>query len=868
MKAKRLRCAYLKNPMGIDIQNPMLTWNVSDGIRQTAYEVRTSKNGYPDWKTGIVYSSSMHAKYEGGAGSRDEVAWSVRLYDENGIPGEWSENQRFEIGLLKASDWKALWISGVDTDRKERLPADYYRKDFSIHGKVKKARLYATAHGIYEAYLNGKRVGDMVLAPGCTQYDKRLYYQTYDVTDMLSGENVIVFVTGDGWYKGKLGYDAEEYFFGNQTKLFAQLEITYEDGRRAVIGTDDTFEWCNDGPVRENDLKDGIKIDGRYKPSFSEKARIVQTDCCPTASNAPAVKEHEHFVPEVIRTPRGKTVLDFGQNMAGYVLFRGHAGEGQKMILTLGETLDQGEFTQSNFTTIPERGKSIKQQIEIIFSGSNIPEYPKFFYSGFRYALVEGMENVRAEDFIAAAVYSDIEYAGSFSCPDENVNQFVKNTVWSQKSNFVDIPTDCPQREKAGWTGDAQIFAQTAGYFADTAAFYRKWLRDVRDCQREDGRVDNVCPKVQGMNNQDALNGSTGWADAAVIIPYTLWKLYGDSSFITENYELMHGWMQYVIQAAADKSYYNLPEEHPMKSLLESTLIGKSPYSKYLIESGMHWGEWAEPSDVAEYDFITELVRPKQEENTAYLYYTMGLLAEMLKAAGKEDEAAVCEEYSKGARQAYLYHFVQNEEIRTDKQAKLVRPLALGLLDGKTKENVARHLNNVCIRREYKIGTGFLSTPFILPVLAENGYADTAYKVLRNTEEPGWMAMVKQGATTVWENYNGYDAAGHPLKLSYNHYSPGAVCAFLFSHAAGIRIAGENQFLIKPYPDSMFGEAYAEYMSPYGKVKSGWKIVDDKTVFEIEVPSNCIAYLEIPDGKIVELDAGSHIIEKIRSRTN
>ncbi|GAA0799783.1 hypothetical protein GCM10008910_26530 [Faecalicatena orotica] len=860
MKATRLRCAYLNNPIGIDIQNPLLTWNASGGIRQTAYEIRTSLNGKPDWNTGIVSSSSMHAVYEGTTSSRDIVMWSVRLYDENGVPGEWSSKQMFEIGLLEISDWKAQWISGVNTDKKERLPADYYRKNFSLHGEVKKARLYATAHGIYEAYLNGKRVGDIVLAPGCTQYDKHLYYQTYDVTDMLAEENAIIFVTGDGWYKGKLGYDGEEYFFGNQTKLFAQLEITYDDGRREVIGTDDSFEWCNDGPVRENDLKDGIKIDCRYEPGFSEKAKIVHTDCCPTASNAPVVKEHECFTPEIIRTPTGKTILDFGQNMAGYILFRGRAGKGQKIILTLGETLDQGELTQSNFTTIPERGKSIRQQIKIIFNDSCAPDYPKFFYSGFRYALAEGLENIRAEDFTAVAVYSDIEYGGSFCCSDENINQFVKNTVWSQKSNFVDVPTDCPQREKAGWTGDAQIFARTAAYFADTAAFYRKWLKDVRDCQREDGRVDNVCPKVQKLSNQDALNGSVGWADAAVIIPYTLWKLYGDTSFIIENFELMHGWMQYVIHMTADKSYYNLPDGHPMKSLFESTLIGESPYSKYLIESGMHWGEWAEPSDVAEYDFVTELVRPKQEENTAYLHYTMRLLAEMWKAAGKENDAAICEEYSEGARQAYLYHFVQDDDIPADRQAKLVRPLTLGLLEGKTKENVARHLNDVCRKRAFKIGTGFLSTPFILPVLAENGYLDTAYKMLKNTEEPGWMAMVKQGATTVWENYNGYDEAGHPLKLSYNHYSPGAVCEFLFSHVAGIRIAGENRFLIKPYPYSLLEEAYAEYMSPYGIVKSGWKIQAGKPVFDIDVPSNCIVCLETPDGKKIELKAGRHII--------
>ncbi len=869
MKAVNLKTHYLVNPTGIDIVRPRLTWTAMEGKRQTAYEICTGKNGEEGWKSGKIETASMHAVYEGTVKSRDIVTWKVRLYDENGAAGEWSEEACFETGLLREGDWSAKWICGHGTDKGERLPADYYRKRFSLEKKdggvkVRRARLYATACGIYEARLNGDKVGDRVLAPGCTEYGKRIYYQTYDVTELIKEENELSFVVGDGWFKGKLGCDAEECFFGTQTKLLAQLEIVFEDGTVQTVSTDDSFDWTNDGPVRYSDLKDGIVMDMNKELRFEQRAVVTRHDVWPTVSNAPSVKEMERFEPEVLTTPSGKCVLDFGQNMAGYVIFHAVGDKGQKIVVRMGETLDNGEFTQENFATLksgdgaPQRGKSIDQKVEIICDGKNVPDYPKLFYSGFRYALVEGLEEVKPSDFTAVAIYSDIAYGGEFECSNGGVNQFVKNTIWSEKGNFVDIPTDCPQREKAGWTGDAQVFQKTAMYFSETAAFYRKWLRDVRDSQRGDGRVDNVCPRIRSGGQTDVLNGSTGWADAAVIIPYQLWKYYGDESFITDNCDLMMGWKAYVMHAAADKSVYQLPKEHPMRKMMEPFLLGNVPYGEYVIESGTHWGEWAEPDGVLEWDGITELVRPKQEENTAYLSYSMGLLAEMMEAVGESDEAAECRKYSDGAKKAYQCNFVKNQDIESKRQAKLVRPLALGLLDEKMEENVAARLNETAKEREYKIGTGFLSTPFILPVLADHGYADTAYKMLENEEEPGWLAMVKQGATTVWEHYNGYDKDGHPLDTSFNHYSPGAVCSFLFEYVAGIRPAGERAFLFKPVPGGTFTFARAKWDSPYGTVRAGWKKDGGAFTYEIEVPSNCSAAVELPDGRNMHVGAGQY----------
>lgn len=856
INSDRLRCAYLKNPVGIDLKKPLLSWNVKGNGKQTAYEVETWKNAEKDWCSGKVFSASMRCRYEGNVSSRDCITWKVRLYDEKDQAGEWSEEQSFEYGLLQPEDWSAKWICGVGTDVQERLPADYYRREFSVSKKAAKARLYATACGIYQVRLNGALLKEYCLAPGFTQYDKRLYYQTYDVTEFLGQNNELVFIVGDGWFKGKLGYDGDEYIYGTQTKLLAQLEITYEDGSREIIGTGSDFQWCNDGSVRENDMKDGVVIDATHQPSFGAQAVETEYAVVPTASNANPIREQEEFAPKLLNTPSGQQVLDFGQNMAGYVYFRARGQKGEKVTVQLGETLDNGEFSMDNITTIPERGKSILQTETLILSGGEDEYCPAFFYSGFRYALVQGVEKVNPGDFRAVAVYSDIEYAGSFECSNPRVNQFVQNTIWSEKSNFIDIPTDCPQREKAGWTGDAQVFCKTAAYLADTGAFFRKWLKDVRDSQREDGRVENVAPKIAVERQSDVLNGSVGWADAAVIIPYTMWKFYGDEDYIYENYELMKGWKSYVTMLLQDKSMYQMDESHPLYAMYKNFLLPDSPHRKYVLEAGVHWGEWAEPEGVLEWDQVTELTRPKQEEATAFLYYSMTLLTEMLQVMGKKEEAAECEEIARGAKEAYRYYFVEEHDIVSKRQAKLVRPLAFGLLDEQTRRNVAKRLKQVAEEREYTIGTGFLSTPYILPVLAENGYLEDAYRVLENTKEPGWLAMVEQGATTVWENYNGYSKEGHPLKTSYNHYSPGAVCSFLFSHVAGIQLMGENAFLVKPMPGGTLKYAKAKWLSAYGEVICSWERQEGGCRYKVRIPGSCSGILRLPDGTEKVLQPG------------
>lgn len=806
MKAVRLKANHRGAPVGIDDKTVRLTWNADGGVTQTAYEIETEK-----WRSGKVASSDMHAVYPLPLSDREIVEWRIRLWDEDDNPGEWS-GSRFEMGL-SAEKWGASWITTGQKAGKERIPADYFRREFIAEKRVRRARLYATACGAYSVRLNGHRLPG-VLTPGTTEYPKRLYYQTYDVTELIERENVLDFTLTDGWYMGKLGFLNQHNRFGNMRKLLCRLELFYMDGTKAAVVSDGRFRCSWDGPVRFADLKDGEDFDARLTPSYSANAAVTSQPVVPTASPLAPISEHEVFPASLIVTPSGKKVLDFGQNMAGYVRFTDRLKAGQELRLQLGETLDHGEFSRA--TLMQDGSSAIRQEIRYISDGKGGVFQPEGFYSGFRYALAECGGEIDPADFDAVAVYSDLEFTGSFSCSNEKLNKFHENTLWSLRSNFVDIPTDCPQREKSGWDGDAQVFLPTASFMTDTAAFFRKWLRDLRDCQRKDGRVANVSPSAHPYQDKEPLSGAVGWADAAVIIPYTLWKIYGDESFITENLDLMRGWKSYVRKAAADKTLKRIAFAPPANRLLRPFYVPDDPLEKYVIESGMHWGEWLEP----DYSGIGAQIIPKPELTSAYTCYSMSLLAEMLDRVGDRAGAVECRSFALGAKAAYNRFFVRGGHVIAPRQAPMVRALALGLLDEKDAVSVAADLNADVIRREYTVGTGFLSTPYVLGVLVKYGYVDTAYRLLENTRAPGWLAMVEGGATTVWENYVMFDGDGHPRESSMNHYSPGAVCAFLYDTVCGIRVTGERTFELAPLPGGTLTSAGASWLSPYGLVKS------------------------------------------------
>lgn len=845
MKAIRLKTEYLSDPIGIDIDRPRLFWNCEGGIKQTAYQIIASDDaGTLLWNSGEVESGSMRAQWGGApVPARTRVLWKIRLWDENGEPGQWSEAY-FETGLPKGEPWQAKWISGDYTPKKKgRYPVDCFRKTFPAEG-IKKARLYITACGLYEARLNGQRVGSFVLAPGHTDYRRRVQYQTYDVTELLrDGENVLTIQLADGWYRGSCGAWGLLNQYGTQTKLLAQLVMTGADGRITTLRTGESWQWSNDGAIRFADNQDGEVVDARMTPRYSGRARVVSHSVIPTASNNVPVTEHERFSPKLIKTPSGKTVLDFGQNIAGYLAFSLEAKANQQLKLRFGELLDKGgEFTQKNIQCSNKKKTTPLQQVEYTCKGGRNDYKTTFAIFGFQYVLVESDFAIDPADFTAIAVYSDLERTGWFESSNELLNRLFDCTLWSAKNNHADLPTDCPTRERHGWTGDAQIFCPTASYLFDYAAFARKYQRDLTDAQHKNGCFTQIAP-VGGVDSyMNTMDGSPGWSDAGVFLPYEMFQRYGDRAVLEENYDAMRRFADYKIRTLGRHYLTSAPTGIERK------------YRKYISNYGQSYGEWAEPVDVKAFA-ISDFVSPHPEETTAYIVLLMERMAEIARTLGKTDDAERFAKTAEQVREGYqALVSTKKHGLDTDRQAKLVRPLYMDLLNGTQAAYARSRLIKALDNYKWRLGTGFLSTPLILYVLADMDIA-YAYRLLENEEIPGWLAMPKHGATTIWESWEGTDTQGGVASL--NHYSKGAVFQWVFDTMCGIRTAGENRFAIAPRPGGRFARAKAAYISVYGRVESGWRKTDAGIEFTVTIPANCTARVALPDGSEREQGAGS-----------
>ncbi len=845
MRAIHLRTEYLKDPMGIDIVSPRLFWNCEGGVAQTAYQIVAESDDTQVWDSGKVESVFMRCTYPQPLRARQRVTWKMRLWDENGEPGEWSEPAFFETGLLSASDWKAKWIAGnYKVNKKRRYPVDCFHRSFSA-GEVKKARLYASACGVYEGRLNGKRIGNFILAPGVTDYRKRVQAQVYDVTQLLQeGENELSFQLADGWYRGSCGAWGLKNQYGTQTKLIARLELTMADGSLQTIATDESWQWSNDGPIRFADNKDGEIVDAGLTPSYSGRAKVTTHSTIPAASNNVSVTEHERLKPKRITTPSGKTVLDFGQNIAGYIQFSVTAKAGQRIFLRFGEMLDEsGEFTQKNIQCVSKKITTPLQQVDYICKDGENHYKTTFAIFGFQYVLVETEVPFQAEDFTAIAVYSDIEQTGQFESSNTLLNRFVEATVWSAKGNHADIPTDCPTRERHGWSGDAQIFFETASYLFDFASFSKKYLNDMYDWQRRDGCLPQIAPYGGVDFYMNVMNGSVGWSDAGILIPYRYWKQYDDCQILADYYDRMKRYAEFMIRRCGKRS------------LLAKPLGLKGEAKKFAVNAGQSYGEWAEPADVHPNKW-TDMVYPHPEESTAYTAYVLGLMAEIAEELGKLEDSALFRRYSEGCKKAYQA-MAEKESftLDTDRQARLVRPLSFGLLDEKQSEFAKKRLIQALEHYGWRLGTGFLSTPLILDVLSDIDI-EAAYRLLENEEMPGWLAMPKNGATTVWESWEGTHAQGGIASL--NHYSKGAVCQWLFKTMCGIRVDGENHFIIAPRPGGHFAYAKASYTSIYGRVESGWEAADEGYLLTVVIPANTSADILLPNGRRETVCSGTH----------
>lgn len=839
MKAVNIRTEYLTDPIGIDVKNPRISWTCEGGKKQSAYQVISD-----NWDSGKVESSSMHVNYPADLKDRERVDFSVKLWDENDEEGEPCKAS-FEMGI---SCFEAKWITGNYKVKKSvRYPVDCFRKLFSAHD-IKSARLYITACGVYEAKINGVKAGDFVLAPGITDYRVRVQYQTYDVTDLIkSGDNEITIQLADGWFRGSVGAWGLRNEYGTETKLLAQLEITSCDGRTEIIATDDSWDWSNDGPIRLADNKDGEVYNANDLPSYKGKAKLTAHNVVPSASNNVWVREKEQFKPKKIRTPKGYTVLDFGQNIAGYISFKVDAKKGQRIKLLFGEMLDKdGEFSQKNIQLSNKKKTTPLQQI-IYTCADGVNEYKTTFaIFGFQYVQIETEIPVDPEDYTAIAVYSDMEETSRFECSNELLNRFYESTVWSAKNNSCDLPTDCPTRERHGWSGDAQIFCTTASYLFNYYSFARKYVTDLVDEQHIDGNIGQIAPYGGVDFYMRAMDGSAGWSDAVVLIPWKLYEQYGNVQILESFYAAMKRYAKYK-QATVGKWY---PTAIP-------TGVGiKNAFS--ICNFRQSYGEWAEPKDVCAFK-TSDFVSPHPEETTAYIVYLMEHMEKIAKVLGKDDDARSYAKCADKVRRGYRA-LVKTKKfsLDTDRQAKQVRPLYMKLLDKEQTEFAKTRLLKGLDNYNWRLGTGFLSTPFILYVLSEMN-KEYAYRLLENEEIPGWLSMPKNGANTIWEAWEGPNGAQEGIG-SLNHYSKGAVLEWVFKVMCGISVDAENHFTIAPVPGGHFTSASLCYDSVYGTVSSSWKINGDVTTYQIEIPSNCTAKVII-GGETMELEPGRYEFE-------
>ncbi len=845
MKAINLRTEFLVNPIGIDIKNPLLSWNALGDKKQTAYRVVAYKDNELVYDSKKVNSSTMSVSFPEELHSGDHIIWKVTLWNENDIKGEESEKASFEMSLLNKDDFKAKWIRGnYFVNKNKRYPVDCFKKEITVP-KIKKARLYATACGLYEVKINGKRVGSFVLAPGHTDYRKRIQLQTYDISNYLKeGKNIIEAELADGWYRGSCGAWGIKNQYGTQTKLFIQLEYIDLDNNKTTLGTDSSWSWSNDGSIRFADNQDGEIFDMNLKPSYAFKAKETKCKVVPKASNNVNLEEHEIFkVQKVITTKSEKKVLDFGQNIAGYISFKINGKKGEIIKFRFGEMFDKdGEFTQTNIQCRNKKGTKITPRQEVtVFLKDGVNEYKtKFAIFGFQYVLVEGDVSWNKDDFEAIAVYSSMEETLEFKSSNELLNKFVDATRWSAKNNHADVPTDCPTRERHGWTGDAQIFTKTASYLFNYVPFARKYINDMKDGQHKNGCYRQINPEGGVDFYMKPMDGSAGWSDAGVLIPYYIFKHYGDKRILAQNYESMKKYVLYKLNKLG-------------KWYITAARTGlKRKYNKYIHNYGQSYGEWAEPTDV----YITsfkDFASPHPEEGTAYVYFVLNKMIEISKELNKDNDAKLFKEYSDKVKISYEQLVkCPKFSLDTNRQSKLVRPLYMGLLDEEETKYAKERLLKALDFYDWKLGTGFLSTPFILYVL-EDMNIEYAYRLLENEKMPGWLFMTKMGANTIWESWEGTSAQKGIASL--DHYSKGAVVEWIISRMCGINVVNENEFLFNPIIGGKFTFAESSYLSIYGLVKSSWKINKDKVEYHISIPSNTKAKIVL-NNKIYEAGAG------------
>jgi alpha-L-rhamnosidase len=846
-----LRCAHQVNPLGVAPERVRLSWLLQGAGRdrsQLGYQVLvapdekrlTSGDGL-SWDSGRVESAaSADIAYAGCPLTRGgRYAWKVRVWDESQAESDWSEPAWFEVELDQADGWQASWI-GIgpmpetfqppaapgpsDPVAKALTPVPYLRRTFCVDKPVVAARLYVTALGLYEARLNGSRVGDAVLTPGWTDYAKRIPYQTYDVTSLLGqGENVIGALLADGWYSGFFGFDAKRAgaHYGAAPEFLAQLVLSFSDGSRQLVVTDEAWQ-ARFAAIRHADLLMGERHDlalepaGWDAPGFDAAGwRAVQRrdrDTRPlVADPGPPIRVTQEIAPRSIAAyDSGRHVVDFGQNLPGWLRVKVDGPAGAHVRIRHAEMLaTDGSLYTDNLRTA-------RQTDEFTTSGGIATFEPRFTLHGFRYAEISGFPGqLDLADVVARVAHSDLAPAGSFESSEPWLNQLFRNIDWGQRGNFISVPTDCPQRdERLGWLGDAQIFARTACYNRDVAAFFDKWLDDMTDAQLDSGAFSDIAPRLN-----IGWAGAPAWADAGVIIPWTLHKMYGDTGILQRHFAAMTAWMDLL--------------ERTNPSCLRSNELGNS------------YNDWLAPG---EDETSRELLA------TAYWAYDAALMAEIADAVGRPDAAAGYRALWSKIRSAFAGAFVAADgRVASGTQTAYVLALHMGLVPDDLRDAAARHLVTAIQREDWHLTTGFVGVGYILPVLCSTGHTGVAYRLLEQDSQPSWRYMVDQGATTIWERWDGWTQERgfqSAWMNSFNHYALGAVGEWLYRFVLGIDLepgtAGFGRLVLRPHPGGQLTRARGAYQSVRGPVTSGWELSGGRFTYHVELPPNVTASVRVP----------------------
>jgi len=854
VKVGHLLTENLVNPIGLDTRQPRFSWQLSApdrGLQQTAYEIKVStqaggKNEV--WSSGKINSDqSLWVAYEGKplqSGTR--YYWQVRIWDNKGRSSGWSTPAYWQTALLAPQqEYTAKWISPGFEESPSR-PSPVFRKEFTATGQIQSATAYITAHGLYEAQLNGSRIGDGCLQPGWTSYNKRLQYQTYDVTNLIhNGKNALGVTLASGWYRGHIGWEKENGFYGKDISLLLQLVIKYKDGSTATVVSDESWK-SSTAEIRYAEIYNGETIDAREEkkgwalPGYDDKewsgvhvASFPMNNLVATY-NEP-VKKQEVFHPQrIFNSPAGEQLVDFGQNLVGHVVLKARGKAGDRIVISHAEVLDK----EGNFYT--ENLRSAKATDTFILKGGGEETFePRFTFHGFRYIRIEGYPGkIKTDDLQAVALYSDMSRTGSFQCSNPLINQLQHNIQWGQRGNFLDVPTDCPQRdERLGWTGDAQVFSRTAAYNMGVHNFFSKWLKDVAADQSPAGAIPFVIPNVLG-------NGaSAGWADVGTIIPWNMYLAYGDRRILEEQYPSMKSWVEY-IRAQSKNDLWN---------------------------TGFHFGDWLFYRPFDDNDGRSAVTDKYLIAQCFYAHSTQ-LLINAAKVLDKKEEAAAYEQLLKRIKSAFVREYMtMSGRLVSSTQTAYVLALQFDMLPDSLQAQAARRLADNVKDYGFHLTTGFLGTPYLCHVLSRWGHTDIAYRLLMQESYPSWLYPVKMGATTIWERWDGIrpdSTFQTPGMNSFNHYSYGAIGDWMYRVVAGVDTyedgVGYKHSRIYPHPGGGLTEAEARLETGYGELAAHWRTEKDSLLLDINIPANTSStvYIPAPEGGLVT--EGGHLLGNVK----